>query len=152
MKRFLDTEPIDLTSSASDGSNMLHLALGTAVVHDSDKQHLISNAVSMLCAAGADVNARDSDGARPIHYCATTMNREAAEILLHHKAKINYTDSRGHTALNYLAEDDVPDVELVKFLIIKRGKLGKNARLRSLPRNANSRRLAVRKLLEVNGC
>lgn len=151
MKRFLEAEPIDLTSPASDGSNMLHLTLGTAVV-DSDKKQLIAGAVSLLCSSGADVNARDRYGARPLHYCATTMNREAAEILLKHKAKINCTDAEGHTALNYLAEDTDPDVELVKFLITKRGKLGKKARIGPLPPRPSSQQEAVRRLLAVYKC
>ncbi|KAN0085426.1 Ankyrin repeat-containing domain protein, partial [Elaphomyces granulatus] len=73
---------------------------------------LVTKIVRLLCERGADVNAADNSGFRPIHYCARTMNLSAAKYLLENKAEVNAADSAGHTALYYMAIDGHPSFEL----------------------------------------
>src|SRR5204862_8133127 len=88
----------------------------------------ITEAIKLLCTHGADVEARvnapDSSGRRPIHYCAETINSEAVAYLLQRGAQINKPDAEGRTALYLTTKDSHPDVGFVEMLIDKGARLG----------------------------
>ena len=135
---------IDLTATDSKGRSVLHLALGTSKVNiDKPKMHRILVIVRLLCEHGADVNAADHSGLCPIHYCAKTMNTEAAKYLLEHKVRINEPDSQGRTALYFTATDGHPDPEFAAVLLRKGGKLGK-MKPKELLKSANDSQRMVR--------
>jgi ankyrin repeat protein len=127
---------------------VLHLALGDGKVNtDKNKMALVTKIVRLLCERGADVNAADNSGLRPIYYCAKTMNLSAAKYLLENKAEVNAADSAGHTALYIVAVDGHPSVELAETLMQKGGKLGKK-RPNPLPRKASESQRKVRTLVK----
>lgn len=132
---------------------MLHLVLGTAVVDD-EAMDLIAPAVETLISHGADLNAKDANGVRPLHYCALTNNIKAATLLLDKKLKsrkadILSVDSKGQTALNSLAEAPTPDLNLAALLIGKKAKIGKNT---SLTPGKNDQQRKVRELILKYKC
>jgi len=154
MNEYLDNElkPIDLDSTKY-GCTMLHLVLGTAVVND-EAMDLIAPAVETLILHGADLNAKDANGVRPLHYCALTNNIKAAELLLDKKLKsekadILDVDSKGQTALNYLAEAPTPDINLAVLLIRKKAKIGRNT---MLTQGKNDQQRKVRELIFKYKC
>lgn len=127
---------------------MLHLALGDGKVNtDKNKMALVTKIVRLLCERGANVDAADHSGLRPIHYCAKTMNLPAAKYLLEKKAEVNAADSAGRTALYYMAVDGHPSVKLAETLVQKGGKLG-TKRPDSLKRKASDNQRKVRALLK----
>lgn len=139
---------IDTTVKDPKGRGVLHLALGDGKVNtDKNKMALVTKVVRLLCERGADVNAADNSGLRPIHYCAKTMNLSAAKYLLENKAEVNAADSAGHTALYLVAVDGHPSFELAETLIQKGGKLGKK-RPNPLTRKASESQRKVRTLVK----
>jgi ankyrin repeat protein len=114
---------------------------------NANKSRLISSIVRLLCEHGADVNAVDYFGLRPIHLCAVTMNLEAAEYLLQeHKAQINALDFKDRTALYYVATNANPNPMFAKMLIERGGKLGKE-KLKPLPREMTTIQRRVRDMV-----
>jgi ankyrin repeat protein len=147
LQQLLQTPDISLSATDDQGHGVLHLALGTGKVNaDKSKMTNIANTARLLSAHGADVNATDKSGLCPIHYCARTINSEAAKCLLEHGARINEPDLNGRTALNYTAMDSHPDVEFVKMLVARGGRLG-TAKLPKLPPRANESQKKVRALV-----
>lgn len=145
LKQLLPTRDINATDD--HGRGVLHLALGSGKVNaDKSKMTNIANTVRLLSSHGADVNAPDGSGLRPIHYCAQTINSEAAKCLLEFGARINELDLKERRALNYTATDSHPDVEFVKMLISKGAILGP-ARLPKLPPRSNESQKKVRQLV-----
>jgi ankyrin repeat protein len=127
---------------------MLHLALGSGNVNTNKSKMLnILAIVRLLCDHRADVNAADRLGLCPIHYCAKTMNTEAAIYLLNHGSQINAYDKKDRTALYYTAVDSYPDFEFAKMLARGGGKLGK-AKPPGLLRVANESQRKVRALVD----
>jgi ankyrin repeat protein len=130
---------------------MLHLALGSGKVNANKPKMLnILAIVDFLCDHGADVNAADRSGLCPIHYCAQTINTEAAIYLLDHGAQINASDAKGRTALYYTALDSNPDFEFAKMLALRGGKLGK-AKPPKLQQRASESQRMVRALVARTG-
>ena len=56
--------------------------------------------MATLLAAGADANARDRRGVRPLHYAARAGHAEAVERLLAADAEADVEDNDGHTAMH----------------------------------------------------
>ena len=145
LRQLLPTHDIHATDS--QGRGVLHLALGTGKVNanKSDMTN-IANMVRLLHSHGADVNAADNSGLRPIHCCAQTFNAEAAKYLLGRGARVNEIDSKQRTALNYTAMDAHPDVEFVNMLVANRAKLG-SAKVPKLPPRPSESQRRVRRIL-----
>jgi ankyrin repeat protein len=55
----------------------------------------------LLLANKAEVNARDNNGATPLHYAAIGSHKDVVELLLANKAAVNARDKDGRTPLNY---------------------------------------------------
>ncbi|KAH8587426.1 ankyrin repeat-containing domain protein [Bisporella sp. PMI_857] len=147
LEQLLKTPAINLDATDDKGSGVLHLALGTGKVNsDKSKMANIVNIVRLLCTHDANINAPDKSGLCPIHYCAQTINSEAAKCILDRGARINEPDLKGRTALYYVAVDGHPDVEFAKMLIRNGAKLG-TAKLPKLPPRANESQKKVRLLV-----
>jgi ankyrin repeat protein len=145
LKQLLPAQDINATDD--HGRGVLHLALGSGKVNtDKSKMTNITNTVRLLSSHGADVNAPDRSGLRPIHCCAQTINFEAAKCLLERGARINERDLKERTALNYTAMDSHPDVAFVNMLVSKGAKLG-SAKLLKLPPRSNESQRKVRQLV-----
>jgi len=61
-------------------------------------------AVSVLCEAGADVNALDGMNRTPLHVAAQAADIIVIGMFLRHGADANFTDLKGNTPLHYAAE------------------------------------------------
>jgi len=70
-----------------------------------------------LIAAGAEVNAKDSNGRTPLHTAATYGQKEVAEQLISKGADVNAKDSSGETPLHEAAYRD--NKEVAALLISK---------------------------------
>src|SRR5436190_8185658 len=57
--------------------------------------------VRQLVAAGADVNARDEDGATPLHYAGAEGATEIVRLLLEAGADRSLVDNQGQTAYDW---------------------------------------------------
>jgi hypothetical protein len=142
----------NVTGKDSKDRGVLHLALGSGRFNTNQPKmaHPILNIVRLLCDHGADVNAADYSGRRPIHYCAMTMNTDAAKYLLQeHNVQINELDVENRTALYIVATNAQPDVRFSNMLIERGGKLGKRKLQPLPPKASNSQREVRNKILGI---
>ncbi len=79
-----------LTATEWENATLLHDAVGQNC----------NELSAYLVEAGADVNARRSDGVTPLHIAAQRGNIPIAELLIRHGAKINAIDEKGWTPLD----------------------------------------------------
>ena len=79
-----------------------------------------TNTIDLLIALGQNVNAKDGSGA-PIHHAAIEGSKDSIKYLIEKGAKINETNSIGHTPLHYAAQ--VGNNEVVELLIGNGAKL-----------------------------
>ena len=97
----------------SFGRTALHLA---ARVGELDPQ-----AIRVLLDGGADVAARDEDGATPLHEAATHSGPEAVRLLLERGADASARDDRMETPLHNAMTDEygeyIADLEKVQLLL-----------------------------------
>lgn len=130
---------------------MLHIAIGGVKV-DAEPEIMenIAQIVKLLCTAKANTNAKDKYGLTPIHYCAKSMNANAAKHLLNNEAKVNEFDGKKRTALEYIVRDRYPNVDFAKMLIEWKGMLGP-ATLSPLSKSLNQRQKEVRKAIRGVG-
>ncbi|CAK8579096.1 unnamed protein product [Lathyrus sativus] len=95
-----------LIEDIQNGSSVLHLAC------------LASDAgmVDLLLQYGADINACDSRGRTPLHYCITRGKPAAAKVLLVRGANPHVADKEGHTPLKLASEADSLGNEILNLL------------------------------------
>ncbi|XP_050899072.1 ADP-ribosylation factor GTPase-activating protein AGD1 isoform X2 [Lathyrus oleraceus] len=95
-----------LIEDIQNGSSVLHLAC------------LASDAgmVDLLLQYGADINACDSRGRTPLHYCITRGKLAAAKVLLVRGANPHVADKEGHTPLKLASETDSLGNEILSLL------------------------------------
>jgi hypothetical protein len=65
---------------------------------------------SLLCDAGADVNATNADGFTPLHLAAQEGHADVARTLLAHNANVNAQEKQGWTPLHFAAQEGHSDV------------------------------------------
>ena len=73
--------------------------------------------MAALLAAGADVNARDLNGNRPLHHAASAEGIETAAMLLEAGADISVRDREGNTPLLMAAERGLRNPEILEVLV-----------------------------------
>jgi ankyrin repeat protein len=120
VKNILETpQVIDFKTTNSKGKNMLHLVLNNGKVDtDENRMKRITDIVKLLCKNHVDWEAQDDTGLRPLHYCAKTMNIDAASYLIKNcRANVNGMDKENRTALYHLALDCNPDPNMATELL-----------------------------------
>ncbi len=114
--RTLVDRNVDLCVSDSDGNGPLHYALGfiNSKLSLGGKLYALSGYVypeesdtlcpllAVLCRAGADPNACNTDGVRPLHIAASITDVEGMEFLLSVDANPNPLDCHLYHPLHYL--------------------------------------------------
>jgi len=90
------------------GRTLLHHAVDSA-----SNRRL--NAVEGLLALGADVNARNNNGATPLHDAAMFGHLDAARALVEHGADVSIRDNDDSTPLHWAASNGY--LEIVKLLV-----------------------------------
>ncbi|KAK2438939.1 ADP-ribosylation factor GTPase-activating protein AGD3 [Trifolium repens] len=95
-----------LIEDIQDGSSVLHLACLT-----SD-----AGMVDLLLQHGADVNACDSRGRTPLHYCITRGKPAAAKVLLLRGANPHVADKEDNTPLKLAIESSCVGNEILTLL------------------------------------
>ncbi len=103
--------------------NILHYMI---TAFESEK--LRASDFEALIDLGVDVNTKNKEGQRPLHYTALFPNFALAKILIKHGADIHVEDKYGNTPLwtavkNYLGEKDLLD--LIILLLEKGADLDK---------------------------
>ncbi|XP_061372320.1 ADP-ribosylation factor GTPase-activating protein AGD1-like [Gastrolobium bilobum] len=92
-----------LIEDIKDGSSVLHLACLTGDV----------GMVELLLQRGADINAYDSSGRTPLHYCIIRTKTEAAKVLITRGANQHVADKEGNTPLKFASESDSVSNEIL---------------------------------------
>lgn len=89
-----------------DGCSLLHIACQFADI----------GMVELLLQYGADVNAIDSKGQTPLHYCITVQKSDIAKVLLIRGVKSNVFDKEGKSAMQLAVDSGLNDAELMALL------------------------------------
>ena len=97
------------------GSSPIHLAATNPDV----------TALKALLAAGANVNAKDSDGNTPLHMAAYTNRIENAKVLLEAGADVNVVSTGGRTPMAMARKSRADEIAgLISLWILKGCKAG----------------------------
>jgi ankyrin repeat protein len=88
-----------VTATEWDHATLLHDAVG----------HDCADVAAFLVQAGADPNARKSDGVTPLHMAAQRGDDQVITLLLDHGACINAVDAKGWTPLDRAAKWGHPE-------------------------------------------
>ncbi len=86
----LNEDPKLIRATEWESNTLLH----NAVQRDQEQM------TDLLLKRGADVNARTSDGLRPLHMAAQNGNVPIIRMLISHRARINPVDGKGWTPLD----------------------------------------------------
>ena len=73
--------------------------------------------IQTLLSAGAEVNAKDTDGITALHWAVLAHHADLVDILMAGGASVNATDRFGYTPLHYAASVDFGDAETAKALL-----------------------------------
>jgi fucose 4-O-acetylase-like acetyltransferase len=99
-----DGEKLQQSLANGISPNELEPALGTTPMSIA-ASHGNVEAIDLLIASGADVNARDRDGGTPLHRAAMFGQAEAARVLIQHGADADARNRIGETAADMLKVD-----------------------------------------------
>ena len=117
----------DVNGHDADGRSPLHHALShpsRSPLHHalSHRRRIYSegykDAMSALLNAGADLEARDRDGATPLHLAINGAPVDVVKILLDKGANLAAKTNRGQTPMDLVLDDDHYRRRIVKFLIL----------------------------------
>ncbi|KAK6507948.1 hypothetical protein TWF481_006367 [Arthrobotrys musiformis] len=108
--RFLLDNDASVTATAPNGCTALHIMLDWPSNRNAD------NVIRLLCARGADVNARSDVGTTPLMTASKNQKLVFTQILLECGADATLVDSRGRSALNYAIKAGAT-VELLRTLV-----------------------------------
>jgi len=112
-----DLEKLQELLAEHPGLVRAQLILERTPLHEEVQQGR-KQAVDLLLAAGADVNAKDKYGKTPLHHAARLGRTDIVEALLHNGAKVSASDEDWSTPLHEAAMKDHTDLA---SLLISRG-------------------------------
>jgi uncharacterized protein len=100
--------PRQIEAMDGDGKTALHLAAGACDADDDNAGEAAAAATELLLQRGARVDARDIEGAVPLHDAARRRHLEVMRLLLDHGAEVDAQDHDAWTPLSALFEDSQP--------------------------------------------
>jgi ankyrin repeat protein len=100
VKRLLSRPDADLTLRDKDGKTILHDLIPELVKLTDAEKAPVYDCIDLLLARGADVNACDHHGNRPLADAVKLGDVKIVEFLLNHGADVNTKDHEGKTPLH----------------------------------------------------
>lgn len=87
-----------------------------------------TEAIKLLLAKGADVNARNKLNRTALMFAALSADSGAVKLLLEKGAAVNLTNELGYTALMYAAASESQEPEVIKALLAKGAEIDAQAK------------------------
>ena len=148
--RFLLSKGVDVNSTDRDGLTPLQLAINQWPSPRADRQDPRAidqrKVVELLLTAGAQVEARGRNGARPLHHAAKFGRVDIAELLLARGAQVDARDEWDWTPLDWAASRG--EAAMVEMLLAHGAEVRAKNKARHTPRDESSGNERINALLE----
>lgn len=108
-----------VNEQSSNGKLPLHVVVAAGAVSEADHaaERVRRKALEALLVLGADVDATDAFGAKPLDIAMRNRNIHDICLLLHHNATVHAVDRRGRTPLHLIAAASHEILNLAKLRI-----------------------------------
>lgn len=108
----------DDVNAIGDGKSLLYSAILYPTLLDSRKVKESTEIARLLIEKGADVNAMNYDGERPLHIASLYGNVEIVKLLIDRGADVNCINPESETPLHKAARNG--NIEIIKLLLAKK--------------------------------